>query len=68
MTVKEYLDAPWWKKLGYRLMRNPFNMFVLAPIVVNDSLEGLVGLRLTAVQALKKWGITEPEFQAMDLN
>jgi len=31
MTVKEYLDAPWWKKLGYRLMRNPFNMFVLAP-------------------------------------
>ena len=42
--------------------------FVLAPIMVNDSLEGLVGLRLTAVQALKKWGITEPEFQAMDLN
>jgi hypothetical protein len=42
--------------------------FVLAPIMVNESLEGMVGLRLTAVQALKKWGITEPEFQAMDLN
>ena len=34
MTVEEYLAAPWWKKAGYRLMRNPFNMFVIgAPIV-----------------------------------
>ena len=34
MTVAEYLVAPWWKKVGYRLMRNPFNMFVIgAPIV-----------------------------------
>lgn len=42
--------------------------FVLAPIMVNDSHVGLVVLRLTAAQALKKWGITEKEFQAMDLN
>jgi omega-6 fatty acid desaturase (delta-12 desaturase) len=34
MTVKEYLDLPWWKKIGYRLMRNPFDMFIIgAPIV-----------------------------------
>ncbi len=34
MTVQEYLQAPWWKKLGYRLMRHPFNMFIIgAPIV-----------------------------------
>lgn len=34
MTVDEYLAAPWWKKIGYRLMRNPFDMFVIgAPIV-----------------------------------
>jgi omega-6 fatty acid desaturase (delta-12 desaturase) len=34
MTVKEYLAAPWWKKIGYRLMRNPFNLLVIgAPIV-----------------------------------
>lgn len=34
MTVREYLAAPWWKKVGYRLMRNPFNMFVIgSPIV-----------------------------------
>jgi hypothetical protein len=42
--------------------------FVLAPVMVQDNLVGLVGLRLTAAQALKKWGITEQEFQAMDLN
>jgi hypothetical protein len=41
---------------------------VLAPVMVQDNCVGLVGLRLTAAQALKKWGITEPEFQAMDLN
>ncbi len=34
MTVQEYLQAPWWKKIGYRLMRHPFNMFIIgAPIV-----------------------------------
>lgn len=34
MTLEEYLTAPWWKKVAYRLMRNPFNMLVIgAPIV-----------------------------------
>lgn len=34
MTVQEYLAAPWWKKTGYRLMRNPLDMFFIgAPIV-----------------------------------
>jgi len=34
MTVAEYLAAPWWKKAGYRLMRHPFDLFVIgAPIV-----------------------------------
>ena len=34
MTVQEYLSAPWWKKIGYRIMRNPLAMFVIgAPIV-----------------------------------
>src|SRR5258708_9706401 len=26
MTVQEYIDAPWWKKTGYRVMRNPLAM------------------------------------------
>ncbi len=27
MTVKEYLEAPWWKKTAYRIFRNPLIMF-----------------------------------------
>ena len=34
MTVQEYLDAPWWKKVGYRVMRNPFAMFLIGPILI----------------------------------
>jgi len=34
MTVQEYLDAPWWKKFGYRVMRNPFAMFLIGPLLV----------------------------------
>ena len=29
MTVKEYLAAPWWKKIGYRIFRNPLIMFTI---------------------------------------
>ncbi|MFC5450876.1 fatty acid desaturase [Paenibacillus aestuarii] len=34
LTVQEYLDLPWQKRLGYRLYRNPLILFVLAPIYV----------------------------------
>ncbi len=34
MTVQEYLDAPWWKKTGYRVMRNPFAMLLIGPLIV----------------------------------
>jgi len=34
MTVKEYLDAPWWKKLGYRVMRQPVFMFIFGSLIV----------------------------------
>jgi acyl-lipid omega-6 desaturase (Delta-12 desaturase) len=34
MTVKEYLDAPWWKKTGYRIMRNPLAMFLIGPMIM----------------------------------
>ncbi len=33
MTVQEYLESSRWKKFAYRLARNPFVLFVLAPIV-----------------------------------
>jgi acyl-lipid omega-6 desaturase (Delta-12 desaturase) len=34
MTVQEYLDSPWWKKVGYRIMRNPFALLVIGPLIV----------------------------------
>jgi acyl-lipid omega-6 desaturase (Delta-12 desaturase) len=34
MTVSEYLAAPWWMKTGYRVMRNPFFLFGVAPLAV----------------------------------
>ena len=32
LTVQEYLEATRWKKFAYRLTRNPFVLFVLAPL------------------------------------
>ena len=34
MTVEEYLAAPWWKKFGYRVMRQPVFMFILGSVIV----------------------------------
>lgn len=32
MTVEEYEEAPRWRKLYYRIYRNPFVMFLIGPI------------------------------------
>jgi len=34
MTVREYLAAPWWKKAGYRIIRNPFALLGVGPLLV----------------------------------
>lgn len=34
MTVDEYLDSPWWKKFGYRVMRQPVFMFFFGSLIV----------------------------------
>ncbi|NQF15681.1 fatty acid desaturase [Brevibacillus sp. HB1.3] len=34
LTVNEYLEAPIWRKIAYRLYRNPIVMFGLGPIFV----------------------------------
>ena len=34
LTVEEYLQASRWKKFSYRLARNPFILFVIAPIML----------------------------------
>jgi acyl-lipid omega-6 desaturase (Delta-12 desaturase) len=32
MTVQEYLEASHWRRFAYRLARNPFVLFVIAPL------------------------------------
>jgi acyl-lipid omega-6 desaturase (Delta-12 desaturase) len=32
MTVQEYLEASRWKRFSYRLARNPFVLFIMAPL------------------------------------
>jgi omega-6 fatty acid desaturase (delta-12 desaturase) len=32
MTVQEYLESSRWKRFAYRLARNPFILFVVAPV------------------------------------
>ena len=34
MTVQEYLEASRWKRFSYRLARNPFVLFVIAPVFI----------------------------------
>lgn len=31
MTVREYLEAPWWKRFAYRVMRNPVVLLGVVP-------------------------------------
>ena len=33
MTVQEYLDSPRWRRVAYRIIRNPFALFVIGPLV-----------------------------------
>jgi omega-6 fatty acid desaturase (delta-12 desaturase) len=34
LTVQEYLDAPLWKRIVYRLVRNPFVLLVFVPFIL----------------------------------
>jgi len=34
MTVSEYIAAPWWMKTGYRVLRNPFFLLGVAPLIL----------------------------------
>jgi acyl-lipid omega-6 desaturase (Delta-12 desaturase) len=34
MTVEEYLAAPWYKKVGYRIMRSPWILFTVGATLV----------------------------------
>ncbi len=49
LTVQEYLEASRWKKFAYRLARNPFILFVLAPLFLF-----LIRQRFPAAKANKR--------------
>lgn len=34
MTKQEYSEAPLWKRLVYRIARNPFVVFILGPVII----------------------------------
>lgn len=34
LTVTEYLESTRWRKFSYRLSRNPFILFVIAPLII----------------------------------
>lgn len=34
LTVEEYLALPWYRKVGYRIMRNPFILFTIGSFLV----------------------------------
>ena len=34
MTVEEYLAAPWYRKIGYRIMRSPIILFTVGSFIV----------------------------------
>lgn len=34
LTVEEYMALPWWKKVGYRIMRNPLILFTVGSFIV----------------------------------
>ncbi|MCX6896804.1 MAG: fatty acid desaturase, partial [Verrucomicrobia bacterium] len=48
LTVPEYLEASRWKKFAYRLARNPFVLFVLAPLFLFVVWQRFPNLKLKA--------------------
>ncbi|OUM88101.1 MAG: fatty acid desaturase [Bacillus thermozeamaize] len=34
LTVNEYLAAPWWRRLAYRIYRHPLVMFGIGPVAI----------------------------------
>src|SRR5256885_15354782 len=49
LTVQEYLEASRWKRFAYRLARNPFILFVIAPVFLF-----LAGQRIPSAKASKR--------------
>jgi len=48
MTVQEYLEASRWKRFSYRLARNPFVLFVIAPLFLFVVIQRFPSLKANA--------------------
>ena len=53
MTVEEYITSSRWIKLSYRLLRNPFILFGLAPLFLFFVLEGFLPPSANPVSAVR---------------
>ncbi len=55
MTVQEYRAASRWRRLAYRVARNPFVLLVVAPVVVFLVLQRLPSRRAGRAERLSVW-------------
>jgi acyl-lipid omega-6 desaturase (Delta-12 desaturase) len=55
MTVQEYLEASRWKRFSYRLARNPFVLFGLAPLFLFLVLQRFPSARASARERESVW-------------
>jgi omega-6 fatty acid desaturase (delta-12 desaturase) len=55
MTVQEYLEASRWKRFAYRLARNPFVLFVLAPLFLFVVIQRFPSTRTTDWERRSVW-------------
>jgi len=53
LTVREYIEASWFKKFSYRIVRNPLVLFVLAPVFLFAVLNRIP--RRTAKDNVRIW-------------
>ena len=55
MTVREYMDAPWWKQVGYRIFRNPIAMFLFGPTIMFVFVQRIPGPNLGKRELASVW-------------
>jgi len=55
MTVREYIEAPWWKRFGYRVFRNPVAMFLFGPIIMFVFVQRIPGPNLGRRELASLW-------------
>jgi acyl-lipid omega-6 desaturase (Delta-12 desaturase) len=55
MTLREYIAAPWWKRIGYRVFRNPVAMFLFGPIIMFVFVQRIPGPNLGKRELASVW-------------